>query len=98
MFLKLTFLEGKALKELFHEYPPKVVYVASGRIKCAMNGNFEQGGRRTDVTIITSRLSAICTRKSSPTSKSIASDMLTEARQSLMTAITHGSMIVAKTG
>lgn len=44
MFLKLTFLEGKARKELFRKFPPKVVYVASGRIKCAMNGNFDQGG------------------------------------------------------
>ena len=44
MFLKLTFLEGKARKQLFRKYPPKVVYVSSGRIKCAMNGDFDSIG------------------------------------------------------
>ena len=44
MFLKLTFLEGKARKELFRKYPPKTVYVASSRIKCASNGDFNIGG------------------------------------------------------
>lgn len=42
MFLKLTFLEGKARKELFKKYPPKVVYVCSGRILCAKNGDFDK--------------------------------------------------------
>lgn len=41
MFLKLQFLEGKARRELFEKYPPKVVYVASGRLLCAKNGDFE---------------------------------------------------------
>ena len=41
MFLKLQFLEGKARRELFEEYPPKTVYVASGRLLCAKNGDFE---------------------------------------------------------
>ena len=45
MFLKLTFLEGKARKELFKKYPPKTVYVCSGRIKCALNGDFESTGQ-----------------------------------------------------
>lgn len=40
MFLKIQFLEGKARKELFKEYPPKYVYVNSNRQLCAMNGNF----------------------------------------------------------
>ena len=40
MFLKLTFLEGKARKELFKKYPPKIVYVSSSRICCAKNGDF----------------------------------------------------------
>lgn len=44
MFLKLTFLEGKARKELFRKFPPKKVYVASGRIKCAIDGDFNRGG------------------------------------------------------
>ena len=41
MFLKLQFLEGKARKELFKKYPPKTIYVASGRLLCAKNGDFE---------------------------------------------------------
>ena len=44
MFLKLQFLEGKARKELFKKYPPKVVYVSSSRLKCAMNGDFDSLG------------------------------------------------------
>lgn len=44
MFLKLTFLEGQARRKMFLNYPPKVVYVFSGRVKCAMNGDFEQTG------------------------------------------------------
>lgn len=43
MFLKLTFLEGKArYTELFSKYPPKTLYVFSERIGCAMNGDFEK--------------------------------------------------------
>lgn len=41
LFLKLTFLEGKRRRELFKKYPPKTVWVSSGRIKCGTNGNFE---------------------------------------------------------
>ena len=41
MFLKLQFLEGKARKTLFEKYPPKTIYVASGRLLCAKNGDFE---------------------------------------------------------
>lgn len=42
MFLKLQFLEGKGRRELFEKYPPKTVYVASGRLLCAKNGEFEK--------------------------------------------------------
>lgn len=43
MFLKLTFLEGKArLKELFSKYPPKKIYVFSERILCAKNAEFQK--------------------------------------------------------
>ena len=38
MFLKLTFLEGKARRELFKKYPPKIVYVSSSRLACWKNG------------------------------------------------------------
>lgn len=44
MFLKLTFLEGQARKALFKKYPPKKIYVFSGRVKCAKNGDFENIG------------------------------------------------------
>lgn len=43
MFLKLTFLEGKArYKELFSKYPPKNIYVFSERVMCAKNGKFDE--------------------------------------------------------
>lgn len=42
MFLKLQFLEGKARRALFDTYPPKRIYVASGRLLCAKNGEFEK--------------------------------------------------------
>jgi hypothetical protein len=43
MFLKLTFLEGKArYKELFSKYPPARIYVFSERIMCAKNGAFKE--------------------------------------------------------
>lgn len=41
MFLRLQFLEGKSRRALFDKYPPKTVYVASGRISCAMGGDFK---------------------------------------------------------
>lgn len=44
MFLKLTFLEGKARKKLFEVAPPKRIYVFSSRVKCAKNGEFENIG------------------------------------------------------
>ena len=42
MFLKVQFLEGKARRKLFDKYPPKIIYVASSRLNCAMNGEFEK--------------------------------------------------------
>ena len=42
MFLKIQFLEGKARRALFEEHPPQTVYVSSGRLRCAMNGDFEK--------------------------------------------------------
>ena len=43
MFLKTTFLEGKArYKELFSKAPPKTIYVFSERVLCAKNAQFEQ--------------------------------------------------------
>lgn len=44
MFLKLTFLEGKARRALFRSTPPIRVWVSSSRLKCAMNGDFDAYG------------------------------------------------------
>ena len=41
MFLKLTFLESKGRRELFNTHPPEYIYVASNRILCAKNGDFD---------------------------------------------------------
>lgn len=44
MFLKLTFLEGKARRKLFDTNPPTRVWVSSSRLKCAINGDFDSVG------------------------------------------------------
>ena len=44
MFLKLTFLEGKKRASLFDAYPPRRVWISHARLKCAMNGDFENTG------------------------------------------------------
>ena len=38
MFLKLTFLEGKARRMFFNENPPIRIHVSSSRINCELNG------------------------------------------------------------
>lgn len=40
MFVKLTFLEGQARRELFRQHPPQTVYVSSARLECGKNGVF----------------------------------------------------------
>lgn len=47
MFLRLQFLEGKSRRELFNKYPPKYVYVSSGRINCVRNGDFSKENRKS---------------------------------------------------
>lgn len=42
LLLPIRYLEGKARKQIFRTYPPKIIYVSSGKIKCAINGNFKQ--------------------------------------------------------
>lgn len=42
MFLPIRYTEGKERKKLFQKYPPKIIYVSSSRLKCAMNGNFDK--------------------------------------------------------
>ena len=42
MFLKLTFLEGKARRKLIFDWtPPRTLYVFSDRMFCAKNGAFD---------------------------------------------------------
>ena len=41
MFLRIQFLEGVERRTLFNATPPRTVYVASKRIACALNGEFE---------------------------------------------------------
>lgn len=50
MFLKLQFLEGKARRKLFEKYAPKVIYVSSSRLCCAMNGDFEKYSKSNAIT------------------------------------------------
>lgn len=50
MFLKLQFLESKSRRELFNKYPPSKIYVSSGRLRCAMNGDFEKYSKSNAVT------------------------------------------------
>lgn len=42
MFLKIQFLESKSRRIFFDEFPPKKIYVASSRLICAMNGEFDK--------------------------------------------------------
>ena len=41
MLLKIQFLEGKERRKFFDKFPPKYVYVASSRLTCAKNGDFD---------------------------------------------------------
>ena len=50
MFLKLQFLESKSRRTLFEKYPPKIIYVSTGRLCCAMNGEFEKYSKSNAVT------------------------------------------------
>lgn len=42
LFLPIRYLEGKERKNIFKNHPPKIIYVSSSRLKCAMNGKFEE--------------------------------------------------------
>lgn len=42
LFLPIRYLEGKARKEIYRQFPPKTIYVSSSRIICAINGEFEK--------------------------------------------------------
>lgn len=41
LFLPIRYTEGKARKLLFEKYPPKKIWVSSGRLKCAIGGDFK---------------------------------------------------------
>lgn len=40
MFLKVQYLEGKRRRKMFDTMPPKRIWVSSSRLKCAINGDF----------------------------------------------------------
>ena len=40
MFLRIQFLESKGRYQFYQDNPPKIIYVFSGRVGCAMNGEF----------------------------------------------------------
>ena len=40
MWLRILFLESKARKELFKEFPPKRIWISSSRIPCGIGGQF----------------------------------------------------------
>jgi len=42
LFLPIRYLEWKARKKIFQDYPPKKIRVSSSRLKCAMNWEFEK--------------------------------------------------------
>lgn len=42
VFLKLQFLEGAERRKFYDLNPPKYIYVASKRLNCAKNGDFEK--------------------------------------------------------
>jgi SAM-dependent methyltransferase len=44
MFLKIQFLESSGRYKFFKENPPKIVYVSSKRMQCALNGEFDKHG------------------------------------------------------
>ena len=41
LFVKIQFLEGKSRKKIFDKYPPKYIYIYSGRQQCSKNADFE---------------------------------------------------------
>lgn len=43
LFLPIRYLEGKERKaKIFDRFPPKTIHISSGRIVCALNGEFEK--------------------------------------------------------
>ena len=51
MFLKLTFLESQARRELFDKAPPKLLYVSTKRLQCAKNGDFVTYSKGTGTAV-----------------------------------------------
>lgn len=50
MFLKIQFLEGVSRHEFFKKNPPKMIYVSTRRLRCAMNGDFEKYSKSNAIT------------------------------------------------
>jgi len=41
LFMPIRYLEGKERKSIYTKFPPKTVYISSSRLKCAINGDFD---------------------------------------------------------
>jgi hypothetical protein len=41
-FLPIRYLEGKKRREIFEAHPPRKIWISSSRIRCAINGDFDQ--------------------------------------------------------
>lgn len=44
LFLPIRYLESNGRKSLFENNPPLKVYVSSNRLKCAIEGDFDNAG------------------------------------------------------
>ena len=42
VFLPIRYLEGVSRGQIFKNFPPRIIYVPSRRLKCARNGEFEK--------------------------------------------------------
>lgn len=40
LFMPIRYLEGKARKKIYEENPPEIIYISSGKLICAINGDF----------------------------------------------------------
>lgn len=46
MLLRVLFLEGRKRRDFFEKFPPKKIYISSGRINCCKNGDFNKKDRK----------------------------------------------------
>lgn len=51
LLLKIQFLEGKERKKIFEKFPPKFIYIYSGRQQCSLNAEFDKYNAKTQAYI-----------------------------------------------